>query len=141
MKSDSDKADFSLSVTALDHLVLTVRDIGVAIRFYRDCLGMSATEFVALDGTRRTALVFGVQKINLHLAGAEFEPKAGTATPGSADLCFISKFSLAGWRMHFEKLEIDVIEGPVPRTGALGPIMSVYVRDPDQNLIEISNYV
>jgi catechol 2,3-dioxygenase-like lactoylglutathione lyase family enzyme len=92
-------------------------------------------------GQGRKALLFGHQKINLHEKGKEFEPKAKTAQPGSADLCFISETPLEEGIGHLKKHNIKIVEGPVQRTGANGPILSVYVRDPDENLIEISNYI
>lgn len=127
------------SVVALDHLVLTVADIDASIAFYEKGLGMSAERFAATDGTMRTALKFGRQKINLHQAGAEFAPHADKPTRGSADLCFFSAEPLADWQTHLENLGIAIEEGPVRRTGATGPILSLYLRDPDGNLIEISN--
>jgi len=126
------------SVHALDHLVLTVADIGETIAFYCDILGMAAQTFRPSDGSERTALTFGRQKINLHLAGAEFEPKARRPVPGSADLCFLTEIGLDDWQMHLMHNGIAIEEGPIARTGALGPILSIYVRDPDGNLIEIS---
>jgi catechol 2,3-dioxygenase-like lactoylglutathione lyase family enzyme len=119
----------------LDHLVLTVADLDRTIAFYRDVLGMRVETF----GAGRTALVFGRQKINLHLAGHEFEPKAVRPTPGSADLCFIATTSLEQVIELLAASGVTIEEGPVRRTGATGPILSVYVRDPDENLIEISN--
>lgn len=119
-----------LRVTSLDHLVLTVADMDRTLRFYTDVLGMTVEVF----GAGRTALKFGVQKINLHpLAG--FEPKAKQPTAGSADLCFLVEGDLDAWVAHLGDL---VEEGPVARTGATGPIMSLYIRDPDGNLIEVS---
>ncbi|MDU8910178.1 VOC family protein [Aestuariicoccus sp. MJ-SS9] len=126
-------------VQSLDHLVLTVRDLDRAIAFYRDVLGMRADAFTPADGSRRWALSFGTQKINLHLAGAEFDPKADAPTPGSADLCFLSETGLETWQQHLAGLGVAVLEGPVDRTGAQGPIRSIYLRDPDGNLIEIAN--
>lgn len=125
-------------VDALDHLVLTVADLDATRAFYVDGLGMEAESFAAADGTRRHALRFGAQKINLHLAGAEFEPKAARALPGSADLCFLTSVPLPDWQRHLAARGIAVELGPVPRTGARGPILSLYLRDPDGNLIEIS---
>lgn len=119
----------------LDHLVLTVVDIGRTVAFYERALGMTAVTF----GEGRRALVFGRQKINLHATGREFEPKAARPTPGSADLCFLSEEPVAAARSRLERLGIGVEEGPVPRTGASGPIVSIYFRDPDGNLIELSN--
>lgn len=123
---------------ALDHLVLTVADSARTVAFYRDVLGMEKEVFHPADGSTRIALRFGAQKINLHVAGAEFEPKAAQPTPGSADLCFLSAVPLADWLAHLAAAGISVEEGPVPRSGATGPIVSIYVRDPDGNLIEIS---
>lgn len=125
-------------LTALDHLVLTVADIPATVAFYRDVLGMRAEEFHPADGTTRTALTFGAQKINLHAAGREFEPKAARPGPGTADLCFLTETPLPAWQAHLAGLDVPVEEGPVPRTGATGPILSLYIRDPDGNLIEIS---
>ena len=127
------------SVVALDHLVLTVADIDATVAFYEKGLGMTAERFAAADGSTRTALKFGRQKINLHQAGAEFRPHAERPTRGSADLCFLSVEPLADWQRHLGALGIAIEEGPVRRTGATGPILSLYLRDPDSNLIEISN--
>ena len=128
-----------MEISGLDHLVLTVADISVTIRFYHDILGMQAKRFSPSDGTERWALVFGVQKINLHQVGDEFEPKAARATAGSADLCFLSDTKIADWQVHLAKRGVEMIEGPVKRTGAIGAILSIYIRDPDGNLLEISN--
>jgi len=127
------------SVSSLDHLVLTVRDLDATIAFYRDILGMGVAQFTPADGTTRTALTFGAQKINLHSAGAEFRPHANAPLPGSADLCFLSETPLQDWQTHLSDHKIEVIDGPVARTGATGPLISIYLRDPDGNLIEISN--
>ncbi|WP_181295116.1 VOC family protein [Pseudomonas sp. Q2-TVG4-2] len=124
-----------MQISHLDHLVLTVRDLAATEDFYCRVLGMLAVSF----GEGRKALVFGQQKINLHQAGREFEPKAERPTPGSADLCFIVATPLDEVVAHLERLGVAIIEGPVQRTGATGPIRSVYVRDPDFNLIELSN--
>ena len=124
-----------MPITSLDHVVLTVRDLNATVRFYVEGLGMELREFE--DG--RKALHFGAQKINLHLAGREFEPKAATPTPGSTDLCFLSDNPLAEVARHLQAQGHAVIEGPVARTGAVGPIVSIYLRDPDGNLIEIAN--
>lgn len=122
-------------VVALDHLVLTVHDLRATIGFYTRALGMQEVTF----GAGRKALAFGAQKINLHEAGREFEPKAQHPTPGSADLCFITDTPIEEYNKHLAALGIAVIEGPAARTGAVGPLWSIYVRDPDQNLIEIAN--
>ncbi|WP_288941407.1 VOC family protein [uncultured Roseovarius sp.] len=127
------------SVLSLDHLVLTVADIEKTVAFYRDVLGMTPQKFTPADGTTRWALTFGLQKINLHQSGAEFDPKAAHPVPGSADLCFLSEISLDDWAAHLRKHGVSIIEGPVPRTGATGPLLSLYLRDPDGNLLEISN--
>ncbi|MDN4071637.1 MULTISPECIES: VOC family protein [Fictibacillus] len=125
-----------MKVTSLDHFVLTVKDLTRTCDFYNDVLGMKTIHFQQ----NRKALIFGSQKINLHEAGKEFEPKADAPTPGSADLCFITELPLIAVLEHFQKKGVPVIEGPVKRTGALGPITSLYIRDPDGNLVEISNY-
>lgn len=127
------------AVSSLDHLVLTVADPEATIRFYTAALGMRAETFRPADGSVRRALGFGDQKINLHPAAAPFEPKAHHPLPGSADLCFLSDTGLDHWQAHLAALGIAVIDGPVRRTGATGPILSIYLRDPDGNLIEISN--
>ncbi len=126
----------SIVIDRLDHLVLTVRDVEATCAFYTRVLGMTVVEF----GEGRKALCFGQQKFNLHTAGKEFEPKAERPTPGSADLCLISPTPLAAIIAHLEICGIAVEEGPIARTGAVGPITSVYFRDPDDNLIEVSNY-
>jgi catechol 2,3-dioxygenase-like lactoylglutathione lyase family enzyme len=125
-----------MNLDRLDHLVLTVRNIDVTCRFYSDVLGM---EIVTFENGRK-ALAFGSQKINIHEAGKEFEPKAYRPTPGSADLCFISTISIDEVIKRLEFSKVRILEGPVKRTGAIGRMTSVYFRDPDLNLIEISNY-
>ena len=127
----------AIKIDRLDHLVLTVADIGRTCAFYHDVLGF---EVVTFKGDRK-ALTFGKQKINLHQAGHEFEPKALKPTMGSGDLCFITKTPLSEVMAHLVVHHVAIEEGPVERTGATGPIRSVYVRDPDGNLIEISNYL
>ncbi|OQW70397.1 MAG: VOC family virulence protein [Proteobacteria bacterium ST_bin11] len=124
-----------MKIDSLDHLVLTVKDVDNAVSFYSKALGMDVVTF----GNNRKALSFGSQKINLHQQGKEFEPKAQRPTPGSADLCFLTSIPLEDVLIHLKTCGIDVIEGPVQRTGATGPIISVYFRDPDHNLIEVSN--
>jgi catechol 2,3-dioxygenase-like lactoylglutathione lyase family enzyme len=128
-------------IDSLDHLVLTVRDIGTAVAFYERVMGMKETRFRAADGVERVALSFGQQKINLHLAGREFEPKAAHPLPGSADLCFLTARPLDHMIAHLKSCNVEILEGPVRRTGATGPLLSVYIRDPDRNLIEISNRI
>lgn len=129
--------DNAVKIDNLDHLVLTVKDIGITTSFYSRVLGMDITTF----GGNRKALSFGTQKINLHQHNNEFEPKAQQPTPGSADLCFITSIPLHDVLNHLASCNVAVIEGPVQRTGATGPILSVYFRDPDMNLIEVSNRV
>lgn len=124
-----------MQIDRLDHLVLTVRDIDASIDFYTRVLGMRAVTF----GAGRKALAFGAQKINQHQAGGEFEPKAERPTPGSADLCFIVATPLEAVAEQLRQQAVEILEGPVPRTGAGGPILSLYLRDPDLNLIELSN--
>jgi catechol 2,3-dioxygenase-like lactoylglutathione lyase family enzyme len=124
-------------IERLDHLVLTVADIDATVAFYTRVLGMRAVTF----GAGRTALAFGRSKINLHRAGHEFEPKAHRPTPGSADLCLIADGRLEQAIEELAALGVPIEEGPVERTGATGPIRSVYFRDPDQNLIEVSAYL
>ena len=124
-----------MKLNSLDHLVLTVRDLERTIRFYTEAMGMEVVTF----GAGRKALSFGDQKINLHEYGREFEPKAHAPTPGSADLCFLTTVPLAEVQAHWAACGVAVIEGPVQRTGATGPILSVYCRDPDDNLIEVAN--
>ncbi|WP_238365541.1 VOC family protein [Mesobacterium pallidum] len=126
------------TLTSLDHLVLTVADIDATCAFYADVLGMQVEVFEATDGTTRRALRFGQQKINLHEAGHEFLPNARAATPGSADLCFLTGRRLSLWESHLAEKGIEIIEGPVRRNGAAGRILSIYIRDPDGNLVEIA---
>ena len=127
------------TIRTLDHLVLTVANIEETCRFYCIGLGMTLAPFTTPSGEVREALTFGTQKINLHKAGAEFAPYAAAPTPGSADLCLLSDTPLAEWIDHLALCGIPITEGPVPRTGATGPITYIYLRDPDGNLIEISN--
>lgn len=126
-------------VKALDHLVLTVADIDITVDFYTRVLGMQAERFTPAGDAPRMALRFGVQKINLHQTGAEFRPHAGRVQAGSADICFLSETPLAIWQTHIGAQGIAIEEGPVRRTGSEGPILSIYLRDPDGNLIEVSN--
>ena len=125
-----------MNVKAIDHIVLTVKDIDATCAFYARVLGMSITTF----GAGRKALSFGGQKINLHQYGREFEPKAKRPTPGSADLCFLTSISISDVVEHLRECGVELLEGPVQRTGAAGPIMSVYFWDPDGNLVEVSSY-
>jgi len=126
-----------ISIDRIDHVVLTVRNIAATCAFYQRVLGMEAVTFAG----GRTALNFGRQKFNLHEAGHEFEPKAQTPTPGSADFCLITNVRLADVVAHLEREHVTIIDGPVERTGAIGRLLSVYFRDPDRNLVEVSNYL
>ncbi|EST16218.1 glyoxalase/Bleomycin resistance /Dioxygenase superfamily protein [Pseudomonas putida S610] len=121
-------------INHLDHLVLTTIDVEACTDFYTRIMGMKLESF----GAGRLALRFGEQKINVHVRGQEFEPKAHLPVPGALDLCFIASISLDEVVAHLEAQQWPIIEGPIQRTGAMGPIRSVYVRDPDLNLIEIS---
>jgi catechol 2,3-dioxygenase-like lactoylglutathione lyase family enzyme len=123
-----------MQVNRLDHLVLTVADISRTSEFYERALGMKP-----INKNGRWSLHFGMQKINLHALGHEFEPKAERPTPGSADLCFLTEIPLPEVIKHLQKSNVNIIEGPVRRTGAQGPLLSVYFRDPDLNLIEVAN--
>ncbi|WP_312394298.1 VOC family protein [Chryseobacterium sp.] len=125
-----------MEIQNIDHLVLTVADIDKTIDFYTQILGFEVVTF----GDNRKALTFGNQKINLHQKGKEFEPKAEYPTSGSADLCFIATTDIYEVLKELQDKNIEIIEGIVDRTGALGKIKSVYFRDPDLNLIEVSNY-
>jgi catechol 2,3-dioxygenase-like lactoylglutathione lyase family enzyme len=126
-------------IDRIDHIVLTTRDKPACIRFYTEILGMKLVTF-RTPTEERLAFSFGRHKINLHEWGKEFEPKAHLPVPGSQDLCFISTVPLEEVKAKLEKFNVRIIAGPVDKTGATGPIRSVYVRDPDLNLIEISVY-
>ncbi len=126
-----------MTVHSLDHLVLTVASISRTIGFYSRVLGMSPRTF----GDGRVALHFGSQKLNLHELGNVTDRNVRHATPGSADLCFLTSVPMEEVVQHLNNSSVQVIEGPVTRTGAQGPIVSVYFYDPDENLIEISNLV
>ncbi|WP_339727026.1 VOC family protein [uncultured Gimesia sp.] len=125
-----------MEVDHLDHLVLTVKDIPRSLAFYESVLGMQRVSF----GAGRFALTFGNQKINLHEVGHEFEPKASHVQAGSADLCFIIKTPVEEAIEDLQSQGVEIIAGPVQRTGAMGKLISAYFRDPDGNLIEVSNY-
>ncbi|EKG21224.1 Glyoxalase/bleomycin resistance protein/dioxygenase [Macrophomina phaseolina MS6] len=133
------------AVKSLDHVVLTVRSIPATVNFYTQRLGMKHEVFTSAKdpGVERHALLFGNQKINLHQSGREFEPKAQTVQPGSGDLCFLTDTKIEDVLRELKSEGIDVLEGGgiVDRTGAVGKLRSVYCRDPDGNLVEISNYV
>ncbi len=124
-----------MKIDSLDHLVLTVKDIEATLAFYSKILGMEVIVF----GSGRKALSFGSQKINLHQHGNEFEPKAWRPVPALADLCFITSVPLSEVISHLLSCGVAVLEGPVQRSGATGSILSIYLRDPDMNLIEVSN--
>lgn len=126
----------AFSIEQLDHIVLTVAKIDATIDFYTEVLGMDEVKF---DG--RKALRFGDQKINLHQRGHEFSPKAAHPTPGSGDLCFVTLTPLEEVIEYLNQLRVHIEEGPVERTGAVGKLRSIYIRDPDHNLVEISNYL
>ena len=126
-----------MQISRIDHIVLTVADIAATCEFYSRALNMQVLTF----GAGRIALSFGQQKINLHQAGKEFEPKAMRPTPGSADICLITETPISQVMLHLQACGVDLLEGPVRRTGATGPLLSVYFRDPDSNLIEVSNYI
>ena len=123
-------------VTRIDHVVLTVRDVDATIAWYERVLGMTAVTF----GEGRRGLSFGEQKLNLHQAGREFEPRARAPHPGSVDVCFTTEVPLEDVAAHLAKEGVAVELGPVAKTGARAPLRSLYVRDPDGNLIEVSNY-
>lgn len=126
----------AVMIDRLDHLVLTVRDVDATCAFYARVLRVRPITF---SGGRR-ALKFGQQKINLHPAGSPFSPHAAQPTPGSADLCFVAATPLQDVIDHLRREGVAIIEGPVRRTGATGPLVSVYFRDPDNNLIEVGSY-
>lgn len=125
-----------MKIDRIDHFVLTVKDPAVTTDFYRRVLGMEPVTFAG----GRLGLAFGRQKINLHRAGHEYEPKARTALPGTADFCLITEVPLDEVIAHLGACGVEIEQGPVPKTGATGPIRSVYFRDPDGNLVEVSNY-
>jgi catechol 2,3-dioxygenase-like lactoylglutathione lyase family enzyme len=124
-----------MELDAIDHVVLTVRDIPASVAFYTRVLGMREMIF----GDDRRALAFGRCKLNLHQAGREFEPKAAHPAPGTVDLCLLARTPIAEIVHHLVACGVTIEEGPIERTGAQGRILSVYVRDPDGNLIELSN--
>jgi catechol 2,3-dioxygenase-like lactoylglutathione lyase family enzyme len=126
-----------MNIDRIDHVVMTVRSVDATCAFYERVLGMQAVTFA---GGRR-ALAFGRQKINLHETGREFEPKAHLAAPGTLDICLVTTTPLPQVIEHLARCNVTIIEGPVAKTGATGPLRSVYFRDPDQNLIEVSNYI
>ena len=124
-----------MHIDYLDHLVLTVQDIQTTCEFYSSVLGMQVVTFA--EG--RKALQFGNQKINLHQKGKEFDPKAQHPTPGSADLCFLTSMPIEHVIAHLQTCNVSLLLGPVERTGATKSLLSIYFRDPDGNLLEVSN--
>ena len=127
-------------ITSIDHIVLTSKDVDKTIEFYTKVLGMTLERFlVANEKNERLALKFGNQKINIHDANSPFSPHAEYPTSGSIDICFLSRIDLKEWSKIFATNNIAIENGPIRKTGATGPLMSLYVRDPDGNLIEISN--
>jgi catechol 2,3-dioxygenase-like lactoylglutathione lyase family enzyme len=127
----------SAGILAIDHVVLTAGDLEATIAFYCDVLGMEVEEF----GEGRFALTFGGQKINLHQSGREFEPKAARPSVGGLDICFLTETPIEDVHAELEAKGVTIEQGPVPRAGATGPLISIYLRDPDGNLIEIANRV
>ena len=129
-------------ITSIDHIVLTVDNIDKSIFFYRNVLGMTLKEFRPVgEETIRYSLNFGNQKINLHDVKFPFTPHANNPLPGTTDICFLSSLSIEKWQSIFLKNNIIIEDGPVEKTGATGKIISLYVKDPDKNLIEISNKI
>ena len=127
-------------ITAIDHIVLTSADVDKTVSFYCDVLGMELQVFAPPDGNpARRALCFGNQKINIHAESAPYVPHARRPVSGAVDLCLLSDLPVAAWQERFAAQGVPLEHGPVAKTGAMGPLMSVYVRDPDGNLIEISN--
>jgi catechol 2,3-dioxygenase-like lactoylglutathione lyase family enzyme len=129
-----------MQIDRIDHFVLTVANIETTCAFYTRVLGMQVTRFESM-GTARVAVKFGRQKINLHQADAVPDPNVLKPTPGSADFCLITENPIEEVLAHLRREQVDVILGPVMRTGSTGKMNSVYVRDPDLNLVEISNYI
>jgi catechol 2,3-dioxygenase-like lactoylglutathione lyase family enzyme len=125
-----------LAIERFDHLVLTVSDVAATCEFYQRVLGLEVVTF----GQARTALSFGSNKINLHQAGKEFALKAHRPTPGSADFCLIARVPLDDIIARLRAQNVPIVEGPIERIGALGPMQSVYFRDPDLNLVEVATY-
>ena len=126
----------------IDHVVITVSDINKSIDFYSNILGMQLQEFLSsTDNVKRKSLKFGQQKINLHEASKPFKPHANNPIPGTMDICFLSEINIDDWIKIFNKFNVKIEDGPVQKTGANGPIRSIYIRDPDKNLIEISNQI
>lgn len=127
-----------MQVRHLDHVVITVRDVQKVVEFYK-ILGMRHEHFVSTEGDERHAMHFGPHKINIHVEGKEFQPHAHQPIPGAGDFCFLSDEPVDAWMAHLQAHHVDVFLGPVPRNGASGAIRSIYMRDPEGNLIEIAN--
>ncbi len=129
-----------MKLEKIDHVVITVKDLNKTIDFYTNTLGMKLEKFSSsLNNQIRYAVSFGSQKINIHEENKPLKPNALNPSSGSMDICFISQNKINDWMHHLEKKEINIEIGPEQKTGALGPILSIYIRDPDFNLIEISN--
>ena len=129
-------------ILSIDHIVLTINDMDKTISFYCDVLGMTLKEFHPTGGREtRKSLFFGNQKINLHHVKSPFKPHAKNPLSGTTDICFLSLTPLQKWQSIFLENGIEIEDGPVSNTGATGPIMSLYIRDPDMNLVEISNKI
>lgn len=129
-------------LTSIDHFVLTASDIDKTVSFYCDILGMTLEDFTPLDGGEtRKSLKFGNQKINLHKSKLPYKPHANNPVVGAVDICFLSSTTIGEWQNIFSENNIKIEDGPVQKTGATGPIISLYIRDPDLNLIEISNKI
>jgi catechol 2,3-dioxygenase-like lactoylglutathione lyase family enzyme len=127
-------------IKSIDHIVLTSQDEDKTIRFYCDVLGMTLERFTPVDGSfDRLALCFGDQKINLHQASSPYVPHAQNPVTGAVDICFLSDTPIDNWIKIFREHAVPIEEGPTAKTGAMGPLWSIYIRDPDGNLIEISN--
>tara|TARA_B100000401_G_C52715840_1_gene676177 strand:+ start:204 stop:620 length:417 start_codon:yes stop_codon:yes gene_type:complete len=132
----------NISVKSIDHIVLTVENIDKTVKFYKDVLNMKLSFYTAKnDNTKRISFAFGNQKINIHSVGNKHKPHAKKPTSGSTDICFLSNTSVYDWIDYLIANEIKIEDGPVKRNGAEGEILSVYIRDPDGNLIEISQEI
>ena len=130
------------NIHSIDHIVMQAVDVSKTIKFYTEILGMTYNQFRPPSGVSvRHSLHFGAQKINLHDAGSPFRPHAKNPAAGSVDLCFITQQPLGDWQQYLTNFGIVIEEGPVRKTGANGTLLSIYIRDPDGNLIEISNYI
>ncbi len=130
------------AIMHIDHIVMTVANIPKTVDFYCSILGTTVCEFVPPTGGQpRKALHFGNQKINLHDASSPYVPHAHAPQIGSVDLCFVSSQPLSEWQAHLANYAVEIVEGPVRKIGANGSLLSLYIRDPDGNLIEISNYI